>query len=121
MARKQAVTQQDIDAAGNVAPHGRMVVYTIVVPGCDDLVEIERARRMLKQHGVREGLVHINVEHGIVSVPRLFTLWQGDAEEQAWQRAIQSAIPGCLIDVRDWEMAPGYPQGDIGTTKEASK
>lgn len=135
MARKQAVTQQDIDAASNVAPRSREVIYTIVVSGCTrvdtdkkgvekivpDTVKIERTRRTLHQHGVREGLIHIDAERGIVSVKRLTTVWQGDDQEQAWQRAIQTALPGCLIDVADWTPALGYPKGDIGTATGASK
>ena len=55
-----------------------------------------------------------DVERGIVSVPRLFTLWQGDEAEQAWQRSIQEALPGALIDVANWTPAADYPQGDMG-------
>lgn len=115
MPRKKATDQP----APDVPPmplRGREVVYTIVVSQCDDRVKIEAARRNLRERGIRESLIHIDAERGVVSVPRLFTLWQGDEAEQAWQRSIQNAIPHCLIDVADWTPAPGYPIGEIGET-----
>ena len=93
---------------------GKEVLYSIVVPGCDDAVKIEHARRELHERHVPRSLIHIDAAAGVVNVPRLFTLWRGDEVEQAWQQSIQKALPGALIDVADWTPAPGYPQGEIG-------
>jgi hypothetical protein len=114
----------DPPSAPDVPPmpaRGREVVYTIVVTGCDNLVKIERARRELTARSVSASLIHIDAAAGIISVPRLHTLWQGDEAEQAWQQSIQAALPGCLIDVQDWTPAPGYPQGELGTIEGATK
>jgi len=121
LAKKKAVDEIAEQDQPDMPARSREVVYTIIVPNCTDTVLIERARRELRQHGIREALIHINAEAGTVSVPRLCTLWQGDAAERAWQQAIQNAIPGALIDVADWTPAPGYPMGEIGTTEGAAK
>ncbi len=118
---KRKTTSQLDDVNQSPLPHpdvppmpqrGREVIYTIVVPGCNDTVAIERARRELVSRQVRPALIRIDVERGVVSVPRLFTLWQGDDLERVWQQSIQKALPGALIDVADW--TPGYPQSDMG-------
>ncbi len=53
---------------------------------------------------------------GQVAIPRLFTRWRGNAEEQAWQNALMGAVKAhnasIAIDVSAWDHAPGYPQGD---------
>ena len=115
MPKKKPIDQIE-QSAPDVPPmpqRGREVVYTIVVPNCDDRVKIGHARRTLIARHIPER--KIRVEGGnVVSVPRFVTIWQGDEAEQAWQRSIQNAIPGALIDVQDWTPAPGYPQGEIG-------
>jgi len=119
MAKKKVVDAIVEQGQSDVPARGREVVYTIVVPGCTDTVLIERARRELVARQVHDSLIHIDTDRGVVSVPRLFTLWQGDEAEQAWQHAIQTAIPGALIDVADWTPAPGFPKGELGETEEA--
>lgn len=110
------VTQADIDAAGPRTEQRRRVVYTIMVTGLTDRVKLDRAIDTLQAHQVARHLMHISYGTGTISVPRLFTLWQGDTDEKAWQQAIKDAVPNCLIDVKDWEPAPGYPQGEMGET-----
>jgi len=94
-------------------PKIREVIYTIVVPGCDDRVKIERARRVLKDLHVREAQIHIDAENGIVSCPRLYCFWRSEAVENEWQRKIKEQLPSAIIDVADWTPAPGYPKGDL--------
>lgn len=113
--KKPVDTDQGVPDVPSMPARGREVVYTIIVPNCDDTVKIERARRELIARQVSASLIHIDADTGVVSVPRLFTLWQGDEAERVWQQAIQTAIPGCLIDVSDWSYAPGFPKGDLGT------
>lgn len=122
------VTQADIDAAGPRTEQRRRVVYTIMVTGITDQVKLTHAIDTLQKHQVASHLMKITpiskdgkgniITHGTISVPRLFTLWQGDAAEKAWQQAIKDAVLNCLIDVRDWEPAPGYPQGEIGVATD---
>lgn len=108
------VTQADIDAASPRTEQRRAVIYTLMVSGLTDRVKIAHAIYALQQHQVARHLMHIDAESGTISVARLFTIWQGDATEKVWQRAIKDAVPNCLIDVQDWSHAPGYPQGEIG-------
>lgn len=110
------VTQADIDVASPRTEQRRTVVYTIMVSGLTDRVKLDRAIDTLQAHQVARHLMHVNVEQGTISVPRLFTLWQGSAIEKVWQQAIKDAVPNCLIDVKDWEPAPGYPIGEMGET-----
>ena len=100
---------------------GREVVYTIVVPNCTDRVKIEHARLILHKHNVRPALIDIDDVAGVVSVKRLTTTWQGDEAEQSWQRTIQAALPGALIDVAEWTPASGFPKGELGTIEGATK
>lgn len=102
-------------------PQHKEVLYTILVPDCNDQVQVESAKRALSQHQISEALIFVHPAStddegkfwpGHVSVPRLFTLWQGDEKEAEWQKAIKAALPGTLIDVADWTPAPGYPIGD---------
>lgn len=120
MPRKKPVEPVSIPDIPDIPPAGSMrwVVYTIIVPLCDGTVAIERARRALEQHKIPAHLVHIDVDRGVVSVPRLTTIWQGDEPEQTWQRQIKATIPGVLIDVADWSFALGYPKGSIGEKSE---
>jgi hypothetical protein len=111
-AKRTIVTQDDIDEASPQRSERREVIYSILVTGLDDLVKLDSARRALEAHQVSAHLIHIN--DSTISVPRLFTLWQGDALEQLWQEAIKAAVPSAIIDVADWTPAPGYPQGEIG-------
>lgn len=109
------VTQADIDAAGPRTEQRRRVIYTIMVTGLTDRVKLDKAQTALEQHQVSPRLMHISADNGTISVPRILTLWQGDVTEKAWQQAIKEAAPGTvLIDVKDWEPAPGYPTGEIG-------
>ena len=124
MPKKKPVDPSEHYDVPPMPARGREVVYTIVVPNCDDMVKIEHARRTLISRAVRPGLIHVYppvvndkgalITLARVEVPRLFTLWQGDEAEQMWQRSIQNALPGVLIDVADWSLAPGYPHGEIG-------
>lgn len=112
------VTQADIEAASPKKETRREVVYTIMVTGLDDRVKIEAARRELEARQVMRQLIQVDEAGGTIAVPRLFTLWQGDVLERAWQQSIKAAVPNCLIDVKDWSYAPGYPQGEIGEATE---
>lgn len=90
---------------------GDEVLYSILVPNLADR-EIEHARKAIADAGCSFGLIHI--EGTSVSVPRLYTRWRGDEAERLWQTQIKAALPSALIDVRPWEPAPGYPQGNMG-------
>ena len=117
-AKRTIVTQSDIDAASPRQPERREVIYSMMVSGLTDNVQIDHARRALEAHQVSASLIHIypaTIDHaGHISVPRLFTLWQGDDLERLWQAAIKTALPSAIIDVADWTPAPGYPIGEIG-------
>jgi hypothetical protein len=91
---------------------GDEAIYSIIVPGLTNAVEIEAARRALVMNGCSISLVHIGADS--VSVPRLYTRWRGDSSEQTWQAQVKAMLPGALIDVRPWSYAPGYPQGEVG-------
>ncbi len=124
MAKKKPVDTNEHYDVPPMPARGREVVYSIVVPNCDDMVKIEHARRELIARQVPAHLIRVYppvvdddgklITTGRVEVPRLFTIWQGDAEERLWQQSIQNALPSALIDVADWTPAPGYPQGEVG-------
>ena len=118
MAKKKVteVTKADIEAASPKKTDRREVVYTIMVPGLTTRAAVEGARTALQKHQVARHLIHVNGD--VISVPRLFTLWQGDALEKAWQEAIKAAVPGAIIDVADWTPAPGYPIGNAGVASD---
>lgn len=126
MSKKKPIDMIE-QSAPDVPPmpqRGREVIYTIVVPNCTDLVATSRAERELTARSIPGRKMHIYppvfndkkelVTPGRVEVPRLVVVWQGDEAERLWQRSIQEALPGALIDVADWTPAPGYPQGEIG-------
>lgn len=104
-------------------PKAREVIYTILVPQCNDLVTVDRTKRLLRYYQISERLIYVHPAStddegtfwpGHVSVPRLFTLWQSDALEAAWQERIKAVLPDAQIWVKDWTPAPGYPMETPG-------
>lgn len=101
------------------------VVYTIEIIGFTDphtarTISDCLSRRQVPSHYHRIVLpiASADPEPGAVLVPRLFTRWRGDLEEETWQESLKTAKPleglEVAISVAPWSPAPGYPQGEIG-------
>lgn len=87
------------------------VIYSIIVPNLTSAVKRDQAHTALVTAGVPANLRKL--DGTTISVPRLYTRWRGDTEEQVWQAAIKAALPTAIIDVQPWSYAPGYPKGEI--------
>lgn len=87
------------------------IVYSLIVPNLTSAVDRDNAQRELDNHGVPANLR--KTDSTTISVPRLYTRWRGDTEEQTWQQTIKAALPSAIIDVQPWSHAPGYPKGEI--------
>ncbi len=95
------------------------VIYSIAITGIKGLVAQGAISKELPQH-IGTGKMRItpatNTAPGLIEVPRLFTTWRGDEQEQAWQARLMEVVKergaSIAIDVQPWDYAPGYPQGD---------
>lgn len=86
------------------------VIYSIIVPGLSSTVKRQNAESALSSHGVPVNVRQFSLD--TISVPRLYTRWRGDEDEQHWQQAIKADLPTAIIDVQPWSYGPGYPKGD---------
>lgn len=108
-------------APSGIAP-GAEVIYSITISSLDN-GGIKHLSNHLGRHGIPESYRHITPAAdglpGQIDVPRLFTHWRGDADEQAWTEALRSDVtklePTCqfALGVAPWAPLPGYPQGAI--------
>ena len=95
------------------------VIYSISISGINKLDDQSAIVKELPTYigaGKMQVTPVMKSTPGTVTIPRLFTSWRGDTEEQAWQSRLIEAVKGfgasIAIDVQAWSHAPGYPQGD---------
>lgn len=94
---------------------GDEVIYSIMIPAKGAAAH-QHIVKALNEAGI--GTSQIRVSEQSISVPRLYTRWRGDDDEQDWQRQLKNAIKEAIIDVKPWTYAPDYP---IDTTQEIPK
>lgn len=98
---------------------GDEVLYTIVVEGINGKVAEKSASDKLVGAGVPRR-VQIATP-GRIDVPRLYTRWGDDEQEQAWQANLRHALESTgltvMISAVPWTPAPGYPVDTMEETK----
>lgn len=91
---------------------GTFALYAITATG-----KPATLKKTMAESSIPESM--ITVKGQSVTVPRMTTYWRGDAQEQAWQEALRKNVheadpsASIVIDAREWEPAPNYPQGDL--------
>lgn len=93
---------------------GDEIIYTIAISGIRNAVNQRSIVELLPNH---VGSAKMIITSGAINIPRLFTFWREDYQEQAWQQVLMEAVKGhgasIAIDVQPWTPAAGYPQGDV--------
>lgn len=91
---------------------GTFALYSITASG-----KPASLTKALVEASIPERLILVNGNS--LTIPRMTTTWRGDSEEQSWQEKVRAAIheadpaASIVFDAREWEPAPGYPQGDL--------
>ena len=96
------------------------VIYSIAITGIKSIVAQKSITDELPKHigAAKMQIAPVTEdEFGTITIPRLFTFWRGDTDEQAWQARLMEVVKSrgasIAIDVQPFYHAPGYPKGDV--------
>lgn len=96
-------------------------IYTIEVTRLEnnhDVAEVSKALISLGIQGSKQKIRPVSDDQkiaGAIFIPRLFTRWKGQAQEELFQTKVREAVGSAQvsIEVKSWGHLPGYPMGDI--------